>query len=610
MATLKEKTERLRAKLLRWDDSYHNTGTSLVTDAEYDRVKDLLEKLSPNDRYFKRVGAPIVGGGKVKLPHLMPSLKKVRTGRGVEQWLERARRTITASVKLDGTSLQIKNVDGKLFAYTRGNGTVGRDVTHILAKLRGIGRLARGESVRGEVVLDSKVFATKYLDRTVGGKSYSDNRGLVNGTINATKSGAAVADMDFVAHGFMSPRLSWRKARVKLKGAGWNTATTVTLERPTPAELEALFAKLKAASDYNLDGLVLEDGDPDNTVSFKVDEEGIPVIVDHVEWNVTRYGVYKPIVKLRTPVRVGGVMVKQATGHNAAYIEERGIGPGAKILIIRSGDVIPKVVGTIKRVKPQLPKSFRWDGPEALPIELTETEETRILAKQLAESFRTLGIAGVRYQSAVKLVDAGIDSLAEAAACTVDDFEDAGLGESLSGKLVVALKQASRTVQHPQLMYASHCWPSGFGIDKFALILNAYTLKEIAAMGVNRTTAATLGEIKGLSKTTALVFLKGLPKYVRFVKGLGWRVKTLRKAAPIEGPLSGKQFVFTKVRDKIVEERITAAGGAVSNSVSKTTTAVVVRDKAESSGKRDKALALNVPLLTLDELKRKYKLTS
>ena len=606
----KSQIDTLRNKLTKWADAYHNTNKPLVSDEEYDDAVDQLEEWSPNDPFFDKIGAPIKGKNKVKLKYMMPSLKKVRIGKGLEKWLAKSSGKIAALDKLDGSSAAIEQ-NAQLQMFSRGNGTVGRDISRLLPKVKGIPtKLNRNDNIRGELMMTAADFKQWEED-------FNDPRSLVNGIVNSDKSThQSVKNVTFIAHEYVNPKLSWDKARIKLKGMGFTTASTKTFFDPTPEELNEYFSDRKKQSKYILDGLVLIDLKTGEKVSFKVDQPPVSAVVKHVEYNISQNAIYKPRIILKTPVVVGGVKVTKITGHNARYIVDHGIGPGAIIKIIRSGDVIPKVVGVIKSTKPQLPDNFVWSASkiEALAGKLSKGETQTVNAKQLVTSCVILGIEGVRIGTATKLVESGLDSIKVLLASDKKTIAASGIGNVNTDKLFDNIQKAKNNLVHSRLMEASGIWPKGYTVTRFNIILNAIPYKQLLTLYKQDTKElrADIAELSQMSSTSALQFLKGLAPYTRYVKALredGIVVKrdtdVVRKA---NGVLTGKSFVFTKIRSKSAEAFITANGGEVSNRVNDKTTMLIVPNKLITSDKVSKAEDLNIKIITLADFGKKFKI--
>lgn len=593
------KIRKLIAKLKKWDDHYHNTDKPLVSDERYDKVRTFVLKYAPNDPYFKRVGAP-VKKGKVKLPYFMPSLDKVYPDRGTAEWLEHSSGVIDVLDKLDGTSALIDNPAGTKIMYTRGNGAVGQNISRLLPSVKH-GTMKKGEAVRGELMIKQSDFTKDMAEE------YENTRNLGSGIANNIKGVHKFANkLNFVVHESVHPHLPWYKARVKLKSAGFETTFTKRFQNPTVQDLEDHLSKRRKQSPYLIDGLVLIDAKTGARISFKVNAPSQKAVVDHVEWNLSKNGLYKPVAIFKKAIRLAGTNVTRATVHNAKHVVEWGIGPGAVVAVIKAGEVIPKVVGVIKKTKPSLPKNFEWDlrKVEAVATKLSKKDTKQISIKRLTAAFSILGIDSIRTNVASKLIEAGY-GLSDLFTLDEDELQDVGVGVADSKKLVAGLKKVSKTVTHPKLMWASHVWPSGFTDTRFEKILLEIPYKKLIKMSES-TLIRKISSIHGFSPSTAQKFATYLDDYIDFVEELPFKPKEAKRVSG--GKLDGMSFVFTKVRSKEAEEAIRANGGTVSGSISAKTTAVIVKALSSVSTKLTKAKSLGIEILTLNEFKKKYKL--
>jgi len=148
-------------------DAYFNTGEPIVSDQVYDELVDVLKERDPDNEFLKTVGAPLIGTKQlVKLPFEMGSLSKIKPGGNeLSKWLKKYKGPYFLSDKLDGVSAQIyKNSNGNLFLYSRGDGTEGQDISHLLNFVTSksvLKNLPNGISVRGELIISKSDFERK-----------------------------------------------------------------------------------------------------------------------------------------------------------------------------------------------------------------------------------------------------------------------------------------------------------------------------------------------------------------------------------------------------------------------------------------------------------------
>jgi len=595
------KIKQLVARLKAYDDKYHNTGRPAVPDAVYNKWKNILEKYVPDHPYLDRVGAP-VKGKSLKLPFFMPSLGKIYPERNADKFLNNSSGDLSVLDKLDGSAAGIDIHNGVMRMFSRGDGMTGKDISYLLPHVKGIGKLKPNEAVRGELTMDIKLFEQKY------GDEFENARNTVNGVSNNTKTvHKAAKDITFITHELIRPSMPWKKASIYLKGKGWIPVTTKQFKDPSINQLITYLAERKKKSNVDLDGLVLIDNKNENKISFKVNDEAKAVTIKHIEWNLSKNGLWKPVAILTKGIRLEGVTVTRATLHNAKTVEEFKLGPNAVIDIVRAGGVIPKFVGVVKPArKPQLPDNFKWDKNhvEAIGTKLTASDKNLILAKLMTESFAILGIDGIRMNVAEQLVEQNYD-LVDLFKATQKKLVNTGIGNSNAQKLYAGLKTAQNTITHAKLMWASQIWSKGFTDTRFTMILSKYPYDRLIKnyYKSKQTLIQSIGTIHGLSMSTAKDFVDLLDDYEDFLDNLGWEPENSVTKA-VSGTLNGHNVLFTGFRSKQMEADILAKGGSIAKSLSKGVTEVVSSDP--SSTKTTKAKQLKIPVYTVNEFMSKF----
>ena len=210
-------------------ETYYNTGNPILTDAVYDIIEDILRERSPNNKVLK-VGAPIPTKEKVKLPYWMGSMDKLKPNTGkVSKWAVKYQGPYFISEKLDGISALL-HVDSKsdIKFYTRGNGTYGQNITHLLKyvkvplkTLKRVGEIA----IRGELIISKKTFQDKYANDN------SNARSMVSGLANSKTINPVIAqDIDFVVYEIIYPKdkLASKQFEI-LNKLGFNVAQNTQL---------------------------------------------------------------------------------------------------------------------------------------------------------------------------------------------------------------------------------------------------------------------------------------------------------------------------------------------------------------------------------------------
>lgn len=584
--------------------AYYNTETPIMSDAKFDFMEKLLKKRNRRS-YALQTGADIVEtettAGKVTLPFYMGSMNKVSN---VDNWQHEG--PYWGTDKLDGISLLYHNNNGTHKLYTRGNGTVGQDVTHLLSVLS-LPKLPNGHATRHEIIMSEAKFK-KYNVDALGDEGFKNARNMMAGLTNRKDVSDILKDADVVAFEYVWPRIAPSKGHAKLKQKGFKVVRGATIKSLDVAKLTNLLEKRKSTSKYAMDGLVIEvdyktplnmSGNPDHAFAFKknLESDMVEVRVTGVEWNVSRLGQVKPTVLFET-VDLKGVSVSRATGHNAKYILENKIGKNAIIKIVRSGDVIPYVVEVIKKAKKaDMPDiEYEWDDTETNIISVDKNTQAQ-KSSQLAYSLAQLGIENIGASHASTLVENGYDDISKLYNVKAADISD--IGEGRAAKLVKDLKLAFDNASVVDLMVASGVFGMGFGRLKFEGLLEQHpefctlNAKEIKELKTHR----------GFSAASIVKIANSMKDFDKFLKAIKRRksemVIKVKKAS--SSKLKGKVFLFTGVRDAKLQEAITDNGGKVSNSFNGSVTHLVVKDKGTSSSKANKARQAGIPLILIDE---------
>lgn len=580
----------LREKIKKAQDAYHNTDEPIMSDEEYDALIDELELIAPKDPLLKKVGAKVKGRAVV-LPRAMNSLPKVRVGEATfEKWVNNHPGLMEVTDKADGVSLEYGNDGDSYHLYTRGDGNVGTDVSHLIPHIKGLGDLPKGHAVRGELVVPKRNFAK------LGGR-FENARNLTAGIVNTGGVHANIGSALFVVHEYVQPyTVNLSKRAAALRANGFKVVQTKVFKNPTIAELEAYYKERMETATFDIDGLVLNvKGD---RMALKAVNETVKATVKEVEWNVSRHGLLKPTVILTKAVRLAGANVSRATGHNARYIQENGIGPGATINIVRSGEVIPKIVGVITKAKtPQMPEgAWEWNGADIVSTEDETVDQTSLI---LSNFLTTIGVKNFKASMMRKLVDGGIDTVKKLVRVTERRLVACGFGDKQAETLVADMRAKMADVEHPRLMAASGVFPSGFGYRRLSTIMSRFPVRNWKDQP--KDIVKRIAKVKGIGEPTAIQFAKYFPKYLKFMEGIDFQ-RTETKKPKVKRTLVGKSFAFTGVRDTELEAAILARGGKVSGVSVKTT--YIVAKPGFRSAKTDKAKELGLKPITLEQARR------
>ena len=275
--------------------------------------------------------------------------------------------------------------------------------------------------------MKKSTFEDKYKAR------YPKARSVVSGVINSKKPDPEILkDIDFVAYELVYPGgIKWSRQFYALSKMKFLTPDSFVRDVLDSLELEKQLAYMKKTSIYEIDGLVVSEdkkfernksGNPDYSVAFKVNSEGINTVVEEVIWNPSKYGVLVPKIKV-TPVIIDGDNVNYASAFNAKYILENKIGKGTKIKIVKSGDVIPYISKIIKSTGADFPDlKYHWNETEVDIILDSQEGNKEVGIKRLLNFFTTLKIENVSIGVVTKLFDGGFDTSEKIFKMSVEDF--------------------------------------------------------------------------------------------------------------------------------------------------------------------------------------------
>jgi DNA ligase (NAD+) len=380
---------RLAAEIAHHDRLYYRDAAPEIADAAYDalrqrnqaieaRFPDLIRPDSPSHR----VGAsPVEDFGKVRHRVPMLSLDNAMAAEEVREFLRRVRRflnlaqdvplALVAEPKIDGLSASLRYEDG-LFVQgaTRGDGTVGEDVTANLRTIRDIPQRMGGAGVpaalevRGEVYMERAQFLALNAARAAAGEPlFANPRNFAAGSLRQLDPRiTASRPLRFFAYG-------WGEAEPSIQGAysdflehlkEWGFRVNPLTEKCADAEAVLAYHERLGAQrfelPYDIDGVVVKvdridyqrrlgfvGRAPRWAIAFKFAAEQVETRVLGISVQVGRTGALTPVAALE-PVTVGGVVVTRATLHNQDYIESKDIRVGDTVVVQRAGDVIPQVV--------------------------------------------------------------------------------------------------------------------------------------------------------------------------------------------------------------------------------------------------------------------------
>jgi NAD-dependent DNA ligase len=610
--------DTLLAMLEKANEVYRNLGPNdilLMSDNQYDILEDFMKKKYPKNSGLGKIGAP-VERNKVALPYYMASMDKIKPDtNALTSWKNKYGGPYVLSCKLDGVSGLYSTENGQKKLYTRGDGTVGQDISHFIPYLNLPN--VNNTVVRGEFIMTKATFETKYKDM------FANSRNLIAGTINRLTVNEIIYDVKFVAYEVLVPSLRPSEQMEYLTRNAFNTVRNVVRNDITNEYLSEVLVQWRKDYDYEIDGVIVTNdkiyprktGNPEHSFAFKMvlsDQMAETKVID-VHWTASKDGYLKPRVQIE-PVHLSGVKIEYTTGFNGAFIKNNRIGVGALINIIRSGDVIPYIKEVITPAEegkmPSVP--YIWNESQVDVLLEDIDNDTGVIEKNITGFFRGIEVDGLSEGNVKRIMDAGFDTVAKIIHMKKDDFLTIeGFQEKMANKIHTGIETRIREVTLPTLMAASNMLGRGFSTKKISLILDEYPdiLTSSESLNVKK---QNLAQVKGMAAKTADNFVDNIPKFLGFLQETGLQGKLNIPVAPSVNEVAAdhvlykKTIVMSGTRDKALETALANVGAIIGSAVSSKTFALITPDINSDSSKLVQARKLSIPIITPDEFRQKY----
>ncbi len=652
---IRERIEALREQLRHHNRRYYIEDAPEISDAEYDALYNDLEKLEADHPELVTPDSPTqrVGGDPLEqfeeIRHAVPmlSLANARKTADLYEWDARVRRLLgddeeeleklryVTELKIDGLAVSLRYENGRFTrGATRGNGTIGEDVTANLRTVRSIPDELRDDpppvlEPRGEVYMTLAEF--EKLNR----RQEEDEKPPFANPRNAAAGAIRQLDSKITARrpltvylygigegGDLYESHSAMLAALKSYGLRVNPYTVHGDIDSVARECEK-WAKERESVGYQIDGVVVKVDSreqqlalgsvaksPRWAIAYKFEPlAGRTKLLDIIV-NVGRTGALTPQAVL-APVSVGGVTISKATLHNEDYVKEKGILIGDTVVIERAGDVIPQVVKAIVEDRAGGEREFVM--PTHCPVcgepvsrpegeAVTRCVNSRCPAQALEHIIHwaqksAMDIDGLGEKLCTRLFDLGLirDAADVYGLKTEQLIPLEGFGEKSAENLIRSIEK-SKQQPFSRVLYAlgirhvgtvtANLIASRFGGEELLSGVEAERLTEID--GVGEVVARAVAEYFELDDNRALV---------RRLMELGLNFEKESGGAS-EGPLAGKRVVITGTLSEprsYYVEKLEAAGGTFTSSVSKNTDYVLAGEEAGS--KLEKARELGIPVL-------------
>ena len=598
----------------------------IFDDQTYDIIREIYEQRSHQaGPHYPEITSP-----EIAMPVKLGSIRKVKYTRmstktvdqQIQDWLKTIRRLspcpvvkVLLSDKLDGASgLYYQKSCRKRYLFTR----EGRNITHLLQYIK-LPILPARTAVRGELILTKKDFQQYYS------RKFANARNLVSGQLNSKPESIDVQlarRIHFVAYELidldMDIQLRPSCQMINLEKLGLRTPhyQLISTKMLTEQWLSDYLEQRRQQSPYEIDGIVITaeipidrqlvdpQGYPKYAIAYKQDITGVPVTITRIEWAPTKTGKLAPVA-IFPEVTIQGSKVSRATAYHGQFVVQHKLGPGARVIINKGGDIIPQIVEVLSPATsglPQLPSvshEFRNQGPFLYATENTAQHQQQ----QLLFFLKSIGAKHIGPSLVNKLYQAGITSVIDLMNLSADHFRNLpGVKEKTTKRALEQIETSLATASLAQIIAGSGVLGEGVGVHRLQLIIDHFK-------GLPRdVTPEELQSIRGIGPKMArqiasrwhlLAPLLEVPIVKQKLSAITARPAQLAPSAP--------KVLFTGFRDAQLKKLAEQAGYRVVSSFSKSLDLLVVKDRTTSNTKIDRARQLGIPIITKEEFLARLK---
>lgn len=616
----------------RYQTSYYN-GEGEISDAEFDALWDELKNLDPENEILKKIGTD--SGNFAKLRHVMPMGSQEKAA-NPEQFLGWASKHVYdeyfVEFKLDGASLELQYEHGKLVhAVTRGDGTIGDDITVNAKKMNGVAAalfdlagnlIDYSGGIRGEVIMTHDVHKEKFSDK-------ANCRNAANGLMKR-KDGEGCEYLKLIVYDAFSPSgnqpFNDEESKVNwLKSCGFNTVPLKICKSPQEViEYRSRVMDIRNQLEYDIDGLVIKERQinfqdasrarPDRQIAFKFSLEEAVTILRCVDWSVNG-GTYTPVAVF-DEVELNGTKVQRASLANPDTMKALGVKIGCKVVVVKRGEIIPKIESVIHEdALCESPVVFP-DKCECCGSKLIDNGSrlycpnkkcSKRILHQLLKWVQVADIRDLGETLVTQLFEKGkVQSISDLYKLSAEDLTPFFLNEeSLAAekKSLGAEKVAASIQNHRKMSLA--VFVAGFDIEG----IGETTVEKLVAAGFNtlnallNMTVEQASAVYGFAEILAKTAVDGLNENALEMRFLAENfVEIVQDSA---GKLVGKSFCFTgelhSMKRNDAEALVKANGGTCKSSVTKDLSYLVTNDVSSGSSKNQKAVKFGIPVINEEQ---------
>ncbi|MCR4823640.1 MAG: NAD-dependent DNA ligase LigA [Treponema sp.] len=630
----------LATLIKKYQDSYYN-GEGEISDAEFDRLWDELKELDPENPVLKRVGAD--SGNFAKIRHIMPMGSQEKAA-NPSQFLAWANNHVydeyLVEYKLDGASLELQYSHGNLVrAVTRGDGTIGDDITANAKKMQGV-KIALYDSDSNKIDFTGAVRGEVIMSHTVHQKLYSDKancRNAANGLMKR-KDGSGSENLSLMTYDALATEgaspFTDEEEKIKwLKKCGFNTSPLKICKSPEEViEYRSHVMEIRKELDYDIDGLVIKErridladasrARPDRQIAFKFSLEEAVSTLREVEWSESG-ATYTPVA-IFDEVQLNGTSVQRASLANPDTMRELGVKIGSRVVVVKRGEIIPKIERVLAEEEGQKTSAIVFPQKCSTCGSALVDEGSRLFCpnkncekRVLHQLQKWVGVVDIRDFGDTLLRELfknrEVTSISDIYSLTVEKLVPYFLNEESieSQKDSLGAKKVYESIQNHRKMSLA-LFIAGFDIDGMGETM-VQKLIDAGFTSLEKLLAASQEDIAGVygfAEITARIFVEGLTENKEEMLSL-----TKRGIIQLEeiggGALTGKSFCFTgelhTMKRADAENLVKKAGGSCKSSVTKDLSYLVTNDTSSGSSKNQKAAKFGIPIINEEEFLALFK---
>lgn len=625
-----DRIKELESLILKYQKAYYD-GEGIISDAEFDKLWDELKELDPDNPILHKVGAD--SGNFEKIEHVMPmgSQEKAANPEQFLIWAEKHQyEEYLVEYKLDGASLELQYEHGYLKrAVTRGNGSIGDDITANAKKMGGVNAAIYKDGklldftggIRGEVIMTHQVHKDYFSDK-------ANCRNAANGLMKR-KDGEGSEYLTLVVYDALSTDgqtfFKTEKEKIRwLMDCQFNVVKLVICKNAQRViDYRAKVMELrKTEIPYDIDGLVIKEdvinyedasrARPDRQIAFKFSLEEAVSTLREVEWSING-GTYTPVA-IFDEVELNGTKVQRASLANPDTMRELGVQIGSHVVVVKRGEIIPKIERIVEEdnitTSPIIfPKVCEVCGTQLADdgsrLYCPNKECEKRVLHQLLKYVATIDIRDFGITLVTDLFnDKRLKSISDIYSLEVQDLIPYFLNEEsmeMDKKSLGAEKVYASIQNHRNLNLATFL--AGFDIEGFGETM----AEKLVASGFNSldkmlsATEEQIEKVYGFASKMAKIIVQGLQENAQEMKNLV-SSGTITIKSMEEGKLNGKSFCFTgeliTMKRTDAQNLVKKNGGMVKSSVTKDLTYLVTNDTSSGSSKNQKAAEFGISVIT------------